>query len=78
MVMKKYIKIIQYQVIQKSSIRFHINVVAKKHYLNEIHQDLLRALQEKFPKPISFAIIPVEQIKPDASGKIKTLISEIG
>ena len=73
---KKYDKIVQYQVIQKSPDMVQVLIAADKIYVESIRGKLLRALKETFPASISLEIAAVEQIYPDSSGKVKVIISE--
>jgi hypothetical protein len=52
-------------------------VAADPSYLQSVREELVLALEKKFPPGIRLEIDRVDRIEPDASGKIRVLVSEV-
>ena len=73
----RYHRISQFRIIQRSRSLFQILVVAPGSYVSDIRDDLVRALKAEFLPGVSYEILPVDRIPPDASGKTRIFISEV-
>ncbi|MFC2169938.1 phenylacetate--CoA ligase family protein [Acidobacteriota bacterium] len=76
-ILSKFTDILQFRIIQKTRVLFHILIVADSSYLRSIHDDLIGLMQQEFPPEVKFEIIQVPRIDPDPSGKIRAFISEV-
>ena len=63
---------------QRAQSLLEILVVADTEYFLSIRDELVRRLQQKFPQAVSVEVVQVDHIDADPSGKIRTLISEVG
>ncbi len=75
-VLGKYEEIAQYRIVQRSGSLFRIFVVAEPSYLEKVGEEILAALERKFPPGIRLEIERKDRLEPDASGKIRVLVSE--
>jgi phenylacetate-CoA ligase len=76
-VLGKYEDIAQYRIEQRTRSHFRVMVVADPSYLQSVREELVLALEKKFPPGIRLEIDRVDRIEPDASGKIRVLVSEV-
>jgi phenylacetate-CoA ligase len=76
-VLGKYEDIAQYRIEQRTRSLFRIMVVADPSYLQSVREELLLALEKKFPPGVRLEIDRVDRIEPDATGKIRVLVSEV-
>lgn len=75
-VIYKYEGIVQFRVVQRTRSSFDILIVADTSYFLSIRGELMQRLQQNFPPTVSFEIVQVDEILPDPTGKIRTLVSE--
>jgi phenylacetate-CoA ligase len=74
---RKYEGVVQFRIVQRTRSLFEIRIVADSSYFLSIRDELMQKLEQKFPSPVSFEIVRVDQIAPDPSGKIREFISEV-
>jgi phenylacetate-CoA ligase len=72
-----YDRIDQFRVVQRRRDSFEIVIAASTEYVDSIREAMLHRLQERFPPEITFQIRRVDRIEPDASGKLRRLVSEV-
>lgn len=75
-VIYKYEGIVQFRVVQRTRSLFEVLIVTDTSYFLSIKDKLKQQLQQNFPQTVSFEIVQVDEILPDSSGKIRTLVSE--
>jgi phenylacetate-CoA ligase len=76
-VLGKYEDIAQYRIEQRTKSLFRVMVVADPSYLQSVREELVLALEKKFPPGVRLEIDRVDRIEPDASGKTRVLVSEV-
>ena len=77
-VINRFEGIAQYRAVQQRQGSFRIMVVADARYFEGIHDELQHEFQSAFPREVNFEIVRVDQLEADPSGKLRTLVSEIG
>ncbi len=76
-VLGKYEDIAQYRIEQRTRSLFRVMVVADPSYLQSVREELVLALEKKFPPGVRLEIDRVDRIEPDESGKTRVLVSEV-
>jgi len=76
-VMCSYPKVFQFRIIQKTRSLFQIQLVADSDYVDSIRDSVISDFRKLSPASAQFEVVRVEQIKPDPSGKLRTLVCEV-
>ena len=67
----------QFRIIQKTLTDFRVEIVADKAVFDPLRVKMQSLFESRYPSPYRFNIRHVHRIEPDASGKIRKLVSEI-
>jgi hypothetical protein len=75
--MCNYPEVTQFRVVQKTRSLFQIQLVADSDYVDSIRDSVISDFRKLSPASAQFEVVRVEQIKPDPSGKLRTLVCEV-
>jgi phenylacetate-CoA ligase len=75
-IMLEYPDINQFQVVQKAPGELRVLVVTDLGRFVQVRSDLIRRFRKRFADQLSIDVVRLDAIDPDASGKLRTVISE--
>jgi phenylacetate-coenzyme A ligase PaaK-like adenylate-forming protein len=75
-VMNNYPGVNQFRVIQKTRSLFQIQLAADSDYVDSIRDSVISDFRRLSPASAQFEIVRVEQLTPDPTGKLRTLVCE--
>jgi phenylacetate-CoA ligase len=76
-VMCNYPRVNQFRVIQKTRSLFQVQLAADSDYVESIRDSVISDFRKLSPASAQFEVVRVEHIKPDPTGKLRTLICEV-
>ena len=76
-VMCNYPEVTQFRVVQKTRSLFQIQLVTDVDYFDSIRDSVISDFRKLSPESAQFEIVRVEQLKPDPTGKLRTLVCEV-
>jgi phenylacetate-CoA ligase len=69
--------VLQFRVVQETADRFRILLVTPPDRYAAVRDGLLVRLRQAFPPGVTFDVTRVERIEPDATGKIRRVVSKV-
>jgi phenylacetate-CoA ligase len=76
-ILSQYPGLVQARAVQKSVTRVEIQVVGDETYVEESKPGMLAYLRSRYPKEMEFAVVRMEEIPTDPTGKARMFISEV-